>query len=261
MPGSRTYRTEAVVLRQSAIGEADRILTLYTPGVGKVRVVAKGARRQKSRLRGQLEPLTRASVSLSAGRSLDVVVEAQTVDAFRSVTEDLERLTRALYVAELTDGFTVERSANEPVYRLLVETLGWLSITDRAALLTRRFEVLLLDHTGFSPELYRCVECRSELEPGGHLFSCSRGGIVCPLCRAGSEALIPLSLNAMKVVRLLRRRRRFEDIASIHVSDRLIGEIERLLRNYVRYVVERGLRTTRFMDLVCSSSPGTRRAS
>ena len=156
MSRPRTYRTEAVVLRQTTLGEADRILTLYTPDAGKVRAVAKGVRRQKSRLRGHLELLTRVSVSISTGRSLDIVAEAQTIEAFRKVTEDLERLTRGLYIAELTDGFTVEHSSNEPVYRLLVETLERLSTTDRPTLLTRRFEALLLGYSGFGPELYGC---------------------------------------------------------------------------------------------------------
>ena len=252
MSRPRTYRTEAVVLRQTTLGEADRILTLYTPDAGKVRAVAKGVRRQKSRLRGHLELLTRVSVSISTGRSLDIVAEAQTIEAFRKVTEDLERLTRGLYIAELTDGFTVEHSSNEPVYRLLVETLERLSTTDRPTLLTRRFEALLLGYSGFGPELYGCVECRLELEPVDHLFSCLMGGVVCPRCRAGSEALVPLSVSSMKVMRLLQRQPDFDSIASVHVSDRLLGELERLLRTYIRYLVDRGLRTTQFMDLVCS---------
>ena len=258
MSRPRTYRTEAVVLRQATLGEADRILTLYTPDAGKVRAVAKGVRRQKSKLRGHLEPLNRVSVSISVGRNLDVVAEAQTISAYRKVTEDLERLTRGLYVAELTDGFTVEHSANEPVYRLLVDTLERLSTTDRPALLTRRFETLLLGYSGFAPELYGCVECRSELEPVDHVFSCAMGGVVCPRCRAGSEALVPLSVGSMKVMRLLQRQTDFDSIASVHVSDRLLGELERLLRTYIRYLIDQGLRTTQFMDLVASARFGRR---
>ena len=180
MSRPKTYKTEAVVIRQTALGEADRILTLFTLDMGKVRAVAKGVRRQKSKLRGHLELLNRASMSISTGRNLDVVVEAQTIEAFRGVTEDLERLTRGLYLAELTEGFTVEHSSNEPVYRLLIETLKLLSVADRPDLLLRRFETRLLGHSGFSPQLYECVECASDLEPRDHLFSCSRGGVVCP---------------------------------------------------------------------------------
>lgn len=248
----KTYKTEGVVIRQMVLGEADRVLTLYTPDAGKLRAVAKGVRKQKSKLRGQLELLSRVSVSISRGRNLDVVAEAQTIDAFRSVTEGLERLTRGLYLAELTDGFTVEHSSNRPVYDLLVQTFGMLAATEQPDLLVRRFELKLLGHSGFDPELYSCVDCRTDLEQQDHLFSCAKGGVLCPECRTGSESLVQVSVNAMKVIRLIQRHPDFEKISAVRISPGILAELERLFRTYIRYVLEKGLRTTAFMDLVSS---------
>ena len=104
----RTYKTEGVVLKQMPLGEADRILTILTPDVGKVRAVARGVRRAKSRLGGHLDLLNQVSVSLSKGRSLDAVNEAEAFRSFRVLREDLERVSKALYMAELADGFSVE---------------------------------------------------------------------------------------------------------------------------------------------------------
>ena len=98
MPRPRTYNTEGVVLKHMRLGEADRIITLYTPDRGKVRAVVKGARRAKSRKGGFLQPLTHVHVSIAEGRSLDQVVEAETVASFRGVREDLGLVSTGLYL-------------------------------------------------------------------------------------------------------------------------------------------------------------------
>ena len=257
MARPRSYKTEGVVIRHAPLGEADRIITLYTEDLGKVRAVAKGVRRIKSRLGGHLELLRRTSVSLAVGRSLDVVTEAQVLESFRGFSEDLERLATVLYVVELVDGFTPERSPNHPVYRLLLDTLRWLEKTDRGDLLARFFELHLLEHSGYMPELFRCIECRSMLQPGDHYFSCANGGVRCPQCRVGAaEATIPVSLAAMKVLRFLARSNRFTDAEALELSAGVLAETERLLRTYIRFVVEKEFKSAEFMNLV-SSGRGT----
>src|SRR5438045_4093476 len=106
----RVYRCEAVVLRQRRLGEADRILTLYTPQLGKVEAVAKGVRKQTSRKAGHLEPLTLSSLLIASGRNLDIITQAETVESFLPLREDLTRLSRGMYVAELVDRFSESRS-------------------------------------------------------------------------------------------------------------------------------------------------------
>ena len=249
--GPRTYKTEAVVLKQMPLGEADRIITFYTADAGKVRAVAKGVRRLKSRHGGHLELLNCVSVSLSRGRNLDVVNEAQATRTFRAVREDLPRLSRAMYMAELVDGFSVEQSPNEALYLSLVDALRWLGESERPDLLLRHFEIRLLDQSGYRPEIYDCVECRTTLEPGDHLFSCAVGGVMCPGCRTrSSDALIPLSLSAMKVLRFLLREREHARVEALKVSDGVVREIERLLRAYIRFLAERELKSAEFMNLV-----------
>ncbi len=249
----RTYKTEAVALRQIPLGEADRILTIYTPDMGKLRVVAKGIRRTKSRLGGHLELLNCVSVSLSQGRNLDVITEAQVIQSFRGFRDDLRLLSRALYVAELVDRFSDERSPNYEVYLLLLEVLSWLEQAGQSDLLLRHFELHLLEYSGYRPELRACVECRVMLEPGDHYFSSAVGGVLCPDCRVKSDdALILISLNAMKVLRFLQRDADCTGAAELKVSSRLQAEIERLLHAYVRFLVERELKSAEFMSLVSS---------
>ncbi|MCI0868821.1 MAG: DNA repair protein RecO [Chloroflexi bacterium] len=253
MSRPHTYKTEAVVLRQINLGEADRILTLYTPDQGKVRAVARGVRRPRSKLSGHLELLNQAAVSLSYGRNLDTINEAQSIQSFRGIRDDLQRISKAIYMAELVDAFTIENSGNHQLYLLLVHSLGWLERTENTDLLLRHFELHLLEASGYQPELLNCVECRTSLEPRDHLFAASAGGILCPECRVGNEAaLIPISLNAMKVLRFLQRESGFGRVNDLSVPPDLVAALERLLRVYIRYLAERDLKSAEFMNLVSS---------
>lgn len=247
----RTYKTEAVVLKQTPLGEADRILTLYTPDVGKLRAVARGVRRPKSRLSGHLELLNHVSVSLSYGRNLDAINEAEGIHSFRAFKDDLQRVSKALYMAELVDGFSIENSGNLPLFQLLLHTLDWMGRAENPDLLLRYFEMRLLHYSGYSPELVNCVECRAWLEPGDHLFASGSGGMLCPTCRVNSEdVMIPVSLNAMKVLRFLQREREFNTVEGLKVLPPRMAEIERMMRTYIRYLAERELKSAEFMNLV-----------
>ena len=260
MARPRIYKTEAIVLRQTPLGEADRILTLFTPDMGKVRAVAKGIRRTKSKLGGHLELLNQVSVSLARGRNLDIVTEAVLIESFKGFKEDLGRLSKSLYMAELVDGFSVEEASSDAVYGLLLDSLGWLAALDQPDLLLRHFEMQLLEHSGYRPELHSCVECRADLEPGDHVFSCARGGAICPDCRGTSaEVVVPVTINAMKVLRFLQREEHYAGVEGTNVSARLLAEVERLNRTYVRFLADREMKTAEFMTLVSSvEAPGGR---
>ena len=250
----RLYKTEAIVLKQTPIGEADRILTLYTPDMGKLRAVARGARRPKSKLGGHVEVLSHLRLSLAQGRSLDVVTQADTIHSFRRIREDLGTLSQALYLVDLVGNFTPEESSNHPLYQLLLNALGWLEESNQHGLLLRYFEMRLLHHTGYRPEVYYCVQCRAELKPKDHLFSPSLGGIICPDCLTLSEStVVPVSLDALKVVRFLQREE-YTRAIHVRVSSAIIKEVERVMRHYIHYLLEREVKSVSFMGLVASGS-------
>ena len=125
MKEARSFRVEAVVLRHADWGEADRLLTLYTRERGKVRAIAKGARKIRSRKAGHLEPFTRVTLQLAKGRDLLIVTQADTLDAYLPLGADLVKTGYASYAVELLDRFTYEdESENYAIFRLLTEVLG-----------------------------------------------------------------------------------------------------------------------------------------
>ncbi|HEU4759962.1 MAG TPA: DNA repair protein RecO [Dehalococcoidia bacterium] len=247
MPAARLYKTEAIVLRQRRLGEADRILTLYSPAYGKLDAKAKGVRKTTSRMAGHLQPLTRCLVQLAQGRASDVVAGCETLESFQALREDLDRLSRALYAAELVDRFTPERVPGFVTYRLLQDTLRRLETAAELDLAVRHFEMALLDQAGFRPELERCVGCGGALEPVPNHFSPQSGGVLCPSCGQGPAEARPLSVNGLKVLRLLQRRP-YKEIAGLNLPRDVSDEVERHLRSYIVAVLERDVNAASFIE-------------
>jgi len=235
------YREQGVVLRTIRLGEADRIVTLVTSGRGKVRAVAKGVRKTKSRFGSRLEPLVHVSMLLYEGRELDIVTQAETLDHFRAVREDLDRLGKATAMLEATDHVCQERHANPQLYQMLVGALRALSASD-AALLVPAFFLKLLALEGSRPVLDGCVGCG---RPDGlTAFDLVEGGVLCTGCAAG--AVVPLSPEALAVIRQVLGG----DLAVAlrQPSGPVASEVTRLATRAMEGHLERRLRSLAVLD-------------
>jgi DNA repair protein RecO (recombination protein O) len=234
-------------LRSSPLGESDLIVTAYSRERGKVRAVAKGARRSTSKLVGHLEPLTLVRLSMSQGRDLDVVSQAQVLEAFPQLKANLDGIAKGVYVAELIDGFGPEASGNSPLFQLGVDVLGALAADSSQDMALRYFELHLLEVTGLLPELYRCVECQRELEPNSHRFSPNLGGVLCAACNPVDAHVRPLSLRALKVLRMIHRSS-INEAAGFPVGEGLSNELKSLLSTTVGYWVGKEIRSNSFWE-------------
>ena len=190
MPGQGTFKTEAVVLRSIRLGEADRVLHLYTEDRGRVGAVAKGVRRVKSRFGGRLEPLSRVKLVLHEGRSdLCTVTAADTVHPHAALRERRQSIERATDACDAVLKLFDASEPNPPAYNLLCHELALLD--SDAALATKAqalaFRLKLLLAAGFVPELAACAACGEREHLGA--FSAAAGGVVCPACEAGAFAL------------------------------------------------------------------------
>lgn len=260
MAGAHLLRTEAVVLRRHDLGEADRIITLFTADLGKLRAVAKGVRRPTSKLGGHLELFTHSQILLARGRNLDVVTQVETIDSFLGLRDDLWRAGQAYYAAELLDRLTEDHSENRALFRLLVTTLQRVATARRPDQAARLFEVQALDLLGYRPEITRCVKCREPLEPDRVWFSVSDGGALCRSCRGGSPAGRELSPNALKVLRRYQSGD-WDTVSRLRLGDDLGGELERLLRDYTQYVAETQLKSAAFVTALRQQGMVTASAS
>ena len=194
MPNQGTFKTEAVVLRSLRLGEADRVLHLYTEDRGRVGAVAKGVRRVKSRFGGRLEPLSRVKLVLHEGRGdLCTITAADTVHAHPTLREHRASIERATDACEAVLRLFDSAEPNRPAYNLLCHELALLDADADCATPAQAlaFRLKLLLAAGFEPELGACASCGEREHLGA--FSAAAGGVVCPGCEAGS---FPLSAEA-----------------------------------------------------------------
>ena len=245
------YSTEAIPLRRTDFGEADRILTLFTPTYGKVRAIAKGVRRTTSRLAGHLEPFTRTQLLLASGRDLDIVTQAEACERLDALRDDVWHATAAWYLAELVDRFLEDADPHQHLYGLFAAMLRQLDEdarahdTARSWLALRYFELHLLTDLGFRPNLHHCVNCDRPLRPEENGYSAELGGALCPACRHLGQRL--LSLNALKVLRLLQAST-WEAIPRLRLEGELQGEMEATLQSTLRYHLDRELKSWGFLQ-------------
>jgi len=245
-----SLRVEAVVLRHLDYGEADRLLTLYARQLGKTRAIVKGARKLTSRKAGHLEPFTHVKLQLAAGRDLFIVSQADTVDAYLPLRENLILTGHASYVIELLDRFTYEEHLENPtLFRLLTETLARLASKSDPWLAIRYYEMRLLDELGFRPRLFECANCGREILAEDQFFSFNAGGVICPACGKGLPNLEDISVDALKYLRHFQRSS-YREASRARPSSEVQKETETLMQGYFTYLLERELNTPGFLKRI-----------
>ncbi|MSQ15308.1 MAG: DNA repair protein RecO [Dehalococcoidia bacterium] len=248
MRPEKVYRTQAIVLRHSRLGEADKVLTLYTPYLGKTRAIAKGILKPASRKAGHLEVLSHSALLIARGKNLDIVTQAQTIDSFSLIRDDLGKTFAGFYASEIVDRFTEDGVSSYRIYCLLLDTLRWISDAEESSIPLRYLELHLLEISGYRPELSLCLRCRQPLKESTNLFSPALGGVFCPECGEEGTYYVRISVNALKSMRFLQRSG-VEDARRLNVRDALMNEIESILRRYITTVLEREVHSTAFLEL------------
>jgi DNA repair protein RecO (recombination protein O) len=233
------YRDQGVVLRTIRLGEADRIVTFVTQGHGKVRAVAKGVRKTKSRFGARLEPLSHVSLLLYEGRELDIVTQADTLDHFRAIREDLHRVGRATSMLEAVDQVAQEREASPRLYQMLVGALRALAAHD-AELVAPAFFWKLLSLEGAHPVLNQCASCGAD--EGLEAFDLGEGGALCRGCRRGG----PVSPAALALLRRILGG----DLAAVLAEPPgpATREVQQLATRSLEHHLERRLRSLTVLD-------------
>jgi len=245
----KTYRTEGVVLRRSDFGEADRLLTIMTPHRGKIRALAKGVRKLKSRKAGHVELLMRTDFFLAVGRSLDIITQAQVIEPYRLLREDMRRITYAYYMSELVDRFMGEREENQAVYRLLCDGLAWVCATQDFMRTARYFELHLLECVGYRPQLEQCVHCGADIGTGSSFFSPEHGGLVCRRCGEAQAGALPVTEEVVRLLRVFQTGS-YRSCLAQPISRQAREGMEEIMHAYITYLLERQLKSVEYLKLL-----------
>jgi DNA repair protein RecO (recombination protein O) len=260
---TRVRSTHVLVLRRRDVADADRLLTVLTPGEGKIELLAKGVRKTVSRKSGHLEPFTHAHVMVAQARTWDLITEATTVESFRHLRENLDAIGQASYACELVDAFSDSGDENRPLWELALFVLRELDETsagDSAAAgtafppplhqpssnLLRWFDLQLLSLAGFQPQFFNCLGCSARLEPGANFFSVSEGGIFCPRCGSLRSDVEAVPVDVLKVLRYFQSQP-WPEVRRLSVRTTVARHVDILLQRYISHVLERRLRSTDFL--------------
>lgn len=236
---SPLYRDTAVVLRTYRLGEADRIVVLLTEHHGKVRAVAKGVRKTRSKFGARLEPMSHVHLLLAKGRELDIVSQADAVESLAPLVGDLDHMTNGMAVLEAIDQMTLDREPAPHLYKMLVGVLR--TIAERSGpLVVPAFYWKLLAVEGVRPELDACVRC-GETEPLV-AFDLDEGGVLCRTCRSGT-AISPGALELMRLV----LGGRLNDALAVPASP-TTHEVSTLATKALEHHIERRLRTVAMFE-------------
>lgn len=245
----RSLKSQAIILRHNDWGEADRLLVVFTREKGKIRAIAKGVRKLTSRKAGHLEPFTLSHLQFSRGRDFWIVTQAETIDTFINIRENLLLTGYAVYAIELTDRFTFEEQDNRRLFQSLADTLARFDAGGDPFLIVRFFEMRLLDATGYRPQLFRCVECDREIQPEDQYFSAERGGVICPRCPREGVSVMPVSVEVLKYLRHLQRSE-WKTVQKVILPSQMRAEMENVLQYYLTYLLERKLNSQDFLRLM-----------
>jgi DNA repair protein RecO (recombination protein O) len=243
-------QTDAIVLRVIDYGESDRIVTFCTADFGKIRGIAKGARRSRKRFVNALEPFSCSRIHFSRSRpeSLALIEGCDSLSHFSAIRNDLEKTLAASYLIDLTDQFMPEDKKNEASFFLLRDFLQLVEGTAMTEALLRFFEIRLLRISGYDPVLDHCLGCKTPIgKQAAYRFDSEKGGLTCNVCGSGNPDAIPVSLGTIRTL-LLGREMQLDHLCRLLLSDQSADESRRLLAHFIRHILGRELRSVHVLS-------------
>lgn len=239
------YRAEGLVLKTKPLGEADKLVTIFTREEGKVAATARGSRRPRSRLLALTQPFVHARYLLFSGRTLDTLSQGEIIDSFQSIRDDLDQLAYASYYCESVDQLIGENDVNQDLFLLLLLVLDLLGKGVDKELLSRYFELKLVSFLGYQPNLDACVLCGKDPAAVSQVyFDPQGGGVICSACGQRSLVLSPAALQIASQLLaggpelLTRLRVRGSDMAALRKT----------MRAYIDQYLHHPLRSLAFLE-------------
>ncbi len=248
---SRVVHTSpAIFLYSLDYGESDRIVTFYTRDFGKLKGIAKGARRSRKRFSNALEPFSYGNVLFSKkGRgTLSLIEGCDIINHHANIRQELEKTLISSYLVELVDKFTPEGKIHIELFQLLLDFLGLIDSGNSSEALIRFFEIRLLKLTGYEPVLDRCTICRKHVHPDvAYYFITGEGGLRCNICCQDKPRSLYVSLGTIRTL-LLGKDIDLEKINRIILSYQIAGESRSILASLIHHVLGKELKSLRVLD-------------
>jgi len=228
------HKTEAINLKVTKFGEADKLLTLFSKDLGKIKLIAKGAQKTGSKFGGRLEILAYNDLLLAEGKEIYILSEVSTIETFHKIRENPVTLKAGIYLAKVIEASTEIGQKNEGLFDLILRSLYLLQDGISPALLKKIFEVKLMVSEGFFPVLDRCVKCGKikKGEPAKVSFSIPLGGIICSSCFKRGLSALSLSAGALKTLEEIKEAEG-EELKELELSKEVLKTLDQILKFYI----------------------------
>lgn len=236
-------KTKGINIKSIKVGEADKIITLFTKELGKISVIAKGARRTTSKFGGRLELFSFNDYLLATGKSLYIASQVETIESFYKLREKEDSLKAASFIVKLADASTEIKQKNPGLFDLLLDMLHLLKGDGNPCTLKSVFELKLMDIEGFFPYLEGCVKCKRMVtkEPNKVTFNLSLGGLVCSACSKKIFGGIVVPYELIKLITKIKTNEP-EDLKNLYIEPKDIEKLNLISKPYISEHIGKDIR-------------------
>ena len=249
------FTTNVINLKSYNISEADKIIVMYSKEKGLIKGVAKGIKKTTSKLGGRMDMLVANRLMLNKGKTLDTICQAEALNTFFNLRNDMNKLFYAMYCSEIVSNFGIENDPNsEEIYNLFYSFLEKLSnakIKEQAMLSVLKFQIKIMHITGYSIELNDCVKCQKEPNSEEIYFSIEQGGILCKDCAIDVCKKIKIPQKIKEFLNTILKedfntQTKYDDLVTEKICDICIN----LLKNYIEYYSPKRFKTTQMLESI-----------
>lgn len=249
------FTTNVINLKSYSISEADKIILMYSKEKGLIKGVAKGIKKPSSKLGGRMDLLVANKMMLNKGRNLDTICQAEALNTFFNLRNDINKLFYAMYCSEIVTNFGIENDPNsEEIYNLFYTFLEQISSAksiEQTMLNVIKFQLKIMNITGYSIELDNCVKCLKKPQEEYIYFSIEQGGIICGSC---SDEIAKKTKIHYKIIEFLNtllkeeytKHTKYDDLATEKICMTCIN----LLKTYIEYYSPKRFKTTEFIESI-----------
>ncbi|MFC7393314.1 DNA repair protein RecO [Scopulibacillus cellulosilyticus] len=238
-------KTEGIIIKTINYGETNKIITLFTREHGKIGLMARGAKKTKSKLSAVSQLLMYGQFLYQKGKGLGVLHQGEPLLPFRELKTDLYKMAYAAYIVEMLDKLTDQNVKNPYLFELLLQILNYIDEGIDPEVLLMIFEVKMLSAAGIEPELDRCIQCG--LQDGPFNFSISGGGLICQRCSKNDHYNIPMSQTSGKLLRLFKHFD-LKRLGKVDLKKETKNELKQILTAYYDHYSGLHLKSKRFLD-------------
>ncbi len=241
----RQYKTQGIIIKRSNFSESDRLLTIYTRDYGKVRAIAKGVRKTRSKLSGHMELFYLVDFQIHKGKNLDMIIGASLIEKYNNIRLDRELINYTYYMSELVYRSTHENLASKKIFNLLKDIFSDLSQKNKEKLICY-FELKLFDILGHRPEVGKCVICSREINEDKNYFDYSCGGLICTKCLTNKDKAIEIDKNLVKMLRIIEKQNQTY-FQRIKTNNKMMTDLRSCICQIRYNVLEDELKSSRFL--------------